>query len=91
MDGWPEVPESLGLYRRAFIELQTARPPGMNGPSPIPWTAIHQWAQRNAIEDADEFWELHTMVRAQDDAWLDHARDQKQQKSTEDTDEQVDF
>ena len=79
------------LYRRAFAELQSARPVGMSGACAIPWTAINEWARRFGIDDPDDFFDLHMMIRAQDDAWLEVAREQKGNSGGKDNDEQVSF
>ena len=78
------------LYRRAFFELQSERPPAMGGHCPIPWSAIHAWASRYGIDDPDDFRDLYTMIRVQDDQWLSFAREQNPRKA-QDSDEQVNF
>jgi len=66
------VPDSLALYRRAFIELNTSRPMGMSGSGPIPWMAVHEWARRHGIDDPDDFDDLWALVQAQDQTYLSH-------------------
>ena len=63
----------------------------MSGACAIPWTAINDWAQRFGIDDPDDFVDLHMMIRAQDDAWLEVAREQKGNSNGKDNNEQVSF
>jgi len=88
MEAWPEVPESLAIYRRAFLELQDERPQAMNGAAPIPWTSVNEWAKRYGINDPDDFHDLYLLVKAQDEQWLQHAHEQQ---PSSDSDEQVSF
>lgn len=46
----------------AYFELATCRPVGM-GLGPIPWTAIHEYAEANGVQDGERFVRL---IRAMD-------------------------
>lgn len=54
----------------AFYDLNSCRPVGW-GISPIPWTAIDQWAQRNALKgEQRELFEY--CIREADKALIEH-------------------
>ncbi|WP_446650564.1 phage tail assembly chaperone [Alcaligenes faecalis] len=72
-----EIPESLmppdlhdveWSYWQAFWELSTDRQVGMAS-GPVPWTAIHAYAQSERITDVSSF---AGIIRAMDDAYLSH-------------------
>lgn len=52
---------------RAYNDLCTCRQiiAGMTAvvPGPIPWTAIHEYAQRNGITDPDDFADFEALIR----------------------------
>ena len=52
----PEITFGLQFYWKAFWELSTCRAIGM-GEGPIPWTAMHEYAQRYDVlgDDFDRF------------------------------------
>ena len=90
MESWPEIGHGLQFYRQAFHDLHTARPQGMGGGGPIPWTAINEWALRHGV-DGDDFDDLVMMVRAQDGTWLEYQADQKPAKKTQGNSDRVEF
>lgn len=63
--------EHLAWVLDAFRDLATCRPVGF-GPSPIPWTAIHDYASANGVRDEDRFVRL---IRAMDEALLLHGKE----------------
>jgi hypothetical protein len=66
----PVLAPGLGLYLRAFYDLDSCRPIGM-GEGPIPWSAIEQWCQALDL-DEEESDDVHTLVRRLDNAYLRH-------------------
>ena len=64
----PDLLQGLDFFYNAFGQLSTCRPVGM-GLGSIPWTAIDRYAERNDVEDFDEF--LY-MVRKMDDAYIEY-------------------
>jgi len=56
----------------AFGELRSDRPTGLDRGA-IPWTSIHHFATRHAI-DGDDFEHFHQLIRAMDQAELAHLR-----------------
>jgi hypothetical protein len=61
----PELLDGLELYWLAYAELSTCRPLSMSGVSPIPWTALAQYAQFHAL-DYDQFCDLVYFARELD-------------------------
>lgn len=47
----PELPENLTPFIRDFWVLSTCRGASQAGPTPIPWTAIDQFAERHGYTD----------------------------------------
>lgn len=54
LDSQPELPADLVWVWRAWEELRTCRSYSMNGPGPIPWSAIHEWAKRRGLTRDEE-------------------------------------
>lgn len=68
------------LYWDAFRDLATCRQIGM-APGPIPWTAILAYCNEHGIHGEIRE-EMFTLIRALDDAYLDHvAKEQKRHSS----------
>jgi hypothetical protein len=61
--------EHLQFQWQAFWDLHTDRPMGMSV-GPIPFGAIHVYADRYGIEGVDEFDAFRDLIRAMDDAYL---------------------
>lgn len=59
-----------------FHDLSTCRAGGM-GLMPIPWLATQRYAEVMGL-DADETFLLHTVVRAMDSKYREHAHKQTQ-------------
>ncbi|MGN6549761.1 MAG: phage tail assembly chaperone [Pararhizobium sp.] len=68
----PEIEPRLEPVWDAFFELTTDRPTGF-GTGPIPFTAIHFYAERLGIEDPDAFDRFTRAIRAMDRAYLENA------------------
>ena len=51
------------------------------GIGPIPWTAIDAYAARHGITDPEDFEDLEILVRAQDQAYLDHHKQESEAKA----------
>jgi hypothetical protein len=64
----PVLGQGLEFYYMAFIDLNSCRIIGM-GEGPIPWTAIHQYAVKYDIYDA-EFDRFLTIITNMDHAYL---------------------
>ena len=73
----PELAPGLGIYLRAFYELDSCRPVGM-GEGPIPWTAVEDWCRSLGL-DEEERDDVHYLVRRLDNAYLKH-RESKRPK-----------
>lgn len=73
----PELKSYQVPYWEAFEELDTCRGYyGMAGvPGRIPWTAICRYADKHGFA-GESFDDLVTIVRAMDDGFLAHTRDQ---------------
>lgn len=50
----PELDAGLEFYLHAYVDLSTCRPVGF-GPTPLPWTAIRDYAEAYGVDDLDEF------------------------------------
>ena len=70
----PEIGFTEQFYLRAFEALKTTRQYGMTV-GPIPWTAIDAYATRKGIT-GDSFRTFERMIRAIDNTWLKHPRNQ---------------
>jgi hypothetical protein len=75
----PEIKPGLDLYWRAFQDLSTDRDVGM-GVGPIPWLAIHAWAERNYIR-GDDFERLVLILRGLDNIYLEKQAAKDKSKS----------
>lgn len=84
----PPVPEDAARAYEAFWRLSGGRPMTLQSrfgdgpaplivprPMPIPWIAIHAYAERYGINDIDEFEMFADLVRACDEAYLGAVRD----------------
>lgn len=73
-DTRPRLDPRLTWVWDAYHELQTCRPLSM-AVGPIPWTAIHTWADANDVADQRRF---ERLVRALDTVFLEehHKRDE---------------
>jgi hypothetical protein len=67
----PVLYSGLDEYYSAFWRLHTDRQIGM-GIGQIPWTSMVNYADREEM-DAEEFLRFETLIRAMDDAYLEHA------------------
>lgn len=74
----PELLPGLGLYLRAFYDLDSCRPVGF-GEGPIPWTAIEEWC-RSLELDEEERDDVHYLVRRLDNAYLKHREAKRPKK-----------
>jgi hypothetical protein len=63
----------------AFQELGTCRNVGFSI-GQIPWTAIHEYANRYGIV-GDDFDELNYLIRSMDDAFLEYKEEHKSEHS----------
>jgi len=65
----------------------------MNGPGPIPWTAVNEYAKRHGLDDPETFDDLVALVKAQDNAWLKYQAEQRQNSSSgqKEGEDRVDF
>lgn len=73
--GAPELRLGLGLFYRAFLDLNSCRQVGL-GDGPIPWTDVHAYGLANGF-DAELLDELHDHIAAMDGAyrkWLAEKR-----------------
>lgn len=66
----PDVLDGYEEFLAAFWHLNSDRQIGF-GVGPIPFSAIHRYADRALIE-TEEFWLLHDLVRAMDGVFLEH-------------------
>lgn len=71
----PELYLGLAEYYTAFWRLHTDRPIGMVC-GQIPWSSIVKYAELNDM-DYDELERFELLIRAMDDAWLEHANKPK--------------
>lgn len=67
----PTLYEGLDLYYDAFTELTSCRQIG-NAQGPIPWTAINDYCLRYEITGTEAFSYFTAMIRALDEAYLNH-------------------
>lgn len=65
----PQVRSGLLLYWQAFWDVSTCRRIGMEGASPVPWTAIDAWARRHGIA-GDGFDRLVELIERMDAVWM---------------------
>ncbi len=72
----PELLLGLDSYFEAFVELSTCRGLGMAS-GPIPWTAVDRYAERHGYS-GEGFEYLLQMIRAMDEAFLEHSRKNSQ-------------
>lgn len=75
----PSLVPGLDFYFAAFNELTTCRAVGM-GAGPIPWTAIQEYADRQELDGEDRACLLY-LVRAMDNAYLEHGRKEFDKKA----------
>lgn len=71
----PRLHLGLELYYDAFWELSTCRAAGMSL-GPIPWSAIKDYAETFELDEAQQE-DLFYLVRAMDNAYLDHRSKEK--------------
>lgn len=65
----PVINRFAAWYVEVFYELDTERPSAMSGLPPIPWSAIHHYAQ--AYDIAGELYDdLLYIIRAMDNIFL---------------------
>lgn len=64
----PQLQLGLGLYHEAFWELDSCRPVGW-GVGPIPWSAMHDYAQAFEFDDV-QMEALFYYVRVMDQVYL---------------------
>ena len=69
----PELAPGLGIYMRAFYDLDTCRPMGVTE-GPIPWTAIERWCDAAKMTEEEERDDVHYLVRRLDNAYLAYKR-----------------
>lgn len=67
-DQRPRLTEADAVMREAWVELDSCRPRTGMGVSPIPWTAIEQYAEARGFDDRERF---HALIRRMDRAFLD--------------------
>lgn len=67
----PELELGLELYFGAFFDLSTCRPNSGMGLSPIPWSAIEEYACVYEF-DPEQREDLLYLVRAMDQAYIKH-------------------
>lgn len=77
----PEILEGLAIYWYAFIDLTSCRHPGFNGPGPIPWDSINQWAIRYGLDDEEDFDRLAAIIQEMDSAYLKQVAKEIKRKS----------
>lgn len=75
----PSLMPGLDFYFTAFNELNTCRSVGM-GAGPIPWTVIQEYADREGL-DGEERSCLLYLIRAMDNAYLEHGRKEFEKKT----------
>lgn len=74
----PELPFGTELYYGAFNDLSSCRPGGF-GLSPIPWSAINDYADvMNYDEDQKD--DLFLFVRLMDKAYMNYHREKAEQE-----------
>lgn len=66
----PQVLLGLELYWKAFVDLSADRDIGM-AEGPIPWSAVHLWAERHEIY-GDEFERLWHIIHEMDATYMEH-------------------
>lgn len=69
----PKVGTHDLLYYECFMDLCGTRQMA-NGLGFIPWTAINDWAVRQAVNDSDQFEVLRYVVGQMDEFWVDYFR-----------------
>ncbi|WP_102960210.1 phage tail assembly chaperone [Mangrovicella endophytica] len=77
----PQVPEAGRLVWQWFGALHRRRSFGMTGPQPISHAEMEAFARVERLPLQPHHAQL---LRAMDDAWLDHARDSLANRSAED-------
>lgn len=80
--GAPRLRDDLRWLWEAFSDLTTERPPGSAGGAPgnIPWRAMHAYCGSLGIRD-DEERHVIEVIKAMDDAYLEHLCKQLKDKS----------
>lgn len=76
----PTLHLGLELYMSAWLDLNTCRSVGM-GEGPIPWLAVHEWANQHELDD-DQREALHVFIVALDAAYFEH-RERKRERDRE--------
>lgn len=66
----PQLTIGLDLYWKAFVDLSADREIGM-AEGPIPWSAVHLWAQRRGIH-GDDFERLWFIIHDMDVVYMEH-------------------
>lgn len=74
----PELAPGLGIYLRAFYELDSCRPIGM-AEGPIPWVVVDQWCQSLGL-DEEEREDVHYLVRRLDNSYLRHVESKRSKR-----------
>ncbi len=69
LDSKPELPAYLESYFEAFQTLSTCRALGTAGYGPVPWLAVHSYAQTYGM-DLEEMETLWLYVQAMDAEFL---------------------
>lgn len=75
----PTLFPNLAPFYAAFCELSTCRPASMYGTSPIPWTAVMQYAEHHGQDRSD----LLYLIRAIDREYIGYFDKKAQSASPE--------
>lgn len=67
----PRLDGGLTHYWEAFLDLGTCRRYHFGGEGPIPWTAIHQWADWWGFDDVDDRAMFCRIMRRVDNWYLE--------------------